>query len=92
MNITPQSFTFRLCVIISSRECGTEEVGGGEGTLQQRNLPSAASGSDQGQHLQWIHVDSSSPDTTRWKGHFTSVIFLPNTHNPSHVMKKAALK
>ena len=52
MNVTPQSFTFRLCVITSSQERGTEEVGGGEGTLQQRNLPNAASGSEQGQHLQ----------------------------------------
>lgn len=52
MNITPQSFTFRLCAVTSPQECGTE-VGGGGGTLQQRNLPSAVSGSDQGQHLQW---------------------------------------
>ena len=51
MNVTPQSFTFRLCAVIPSQECGTE-VGGGGGTLQQRNLPSAASGSDQRQHLQ----------------------------------------
>lgn len=82
----------QLWIGLPSKQCRMEK-GRKSVNLQGRNLTNTPSaGWVRSTSMVTNHVDSMALDMMWWKGHFTSVIFLTKTYNPSVIIRKAPEK